>query len=153
MKLSAWAKFACLQCHKFQADKCTSVLENDVMTVFATTNSSWILWGTVEPLKVAFTQVWSARWFPDHSPVVDQLYVTVLFNPKLPHDDVVNAACRVCPCICLITSGKSKIIIRLNYFQHIYQLYWTQIHSSPRISYHMVHSRIIGTLHEKYITI
>lgn len=41
------------------------------------------------------------------SPVVHHFHVAVLLDPKLTHDDVVNAARRVCPCVGLVVPGKS----------------------------------------------
>lgn len=37
--------------------------------------------------------------------VVDHLHVSILLDPQLAHDDVVNTTCRVCPCVGFIVPG------------------------------------------------
>lgn len=42
----------------------------------------------------------------DLVPVVDDLHISILLNPQLTHDDVVNTTCGVCPCVRLIVPGE-----------------------------------------------
>lgn len=38
-------------------------------------------------------------------PVVDHFHVAVLLDPELPHNYVVNAARRICPCIGFVVAA------------------------------------------------
>lgn len=38
-------------------------------------------------------------WLMFFLPVVDHLYISILLNPQLAHNNVVNTTCRVCPCV------------------------------------------------------
>lgn len=38
--------------------------------------------------------------------MVDDLHVAVLLNPKLTHDDIVHAACGVCPGVGFVVSAE-----------------------------------------------
>lgn len=39
------------------------------------------------------------------SPVVNHLHVAVLLDPELAHNDVVNAACGICPCVGFVVAA------------------------------------------------
>lgn len=40
------------------------------------------------------------------SPVVDHFHVPVLLDPQVAHDNVVNATCRICPCVDFIVPAE-----------------------------------------------
>lgn len=45
-------------------------------------------------------------------PMVDHLHVPILLDPQLAHYNVVNATCRVCPCVDFIVPGDQTMIDR-----------------------------------------
>lgn len=47
-------------------------------------------------------------------PVVNNLHISILLNPQLAHNDVVNTTCRICPCVGFIVPQVRRTHTRLN---------------------------------------
>lgn len=53
-------------------------------------------------------------------PVVDHLHISILFNPQLTNNDIVNTTCGICPCVGFIVPGgkKTKTVWHNVHFQN-----------------------------------